>query len=70
VYAHRVLGATPEQTLLVTVLAALPAAQNINTYAAVYRRNESPAREATLTATLVSVRGGGRNRGSLELTPR
>ena len=54
-YAHWLLGATPEQTLLVTVFAALPSAQNINTYAAVYRRNESLARDATLISTLVSV---------------
>ncbi|MGY4647280.1 AEC family transporter [Mycobacterium sp. URHB0021] len=55
VYAHWVLGAAPEQTLLVTVFAALPSAQNINAYAAVYRRNESLARDATLISTLVSV---------------
>ncbi|MGB3355590.1 MAG: AEC family transporter [Mycobacterium sp.] len=48
-------GATPEQQLLVTVLAALPSAQNINAYAAVYRRNESLARDATLISTAVSV---------------
>lgn len=48
-------GADPEQVLLVTVLAALPSAQNINTYAAVYRRNESLARDATLISTAVSV---------------
>ena len=55
IYAHWLLGATPEQTLPVTVFAALPSAQNINTYAAVYRRNESLARDATLVSTLVSV---------------
>lgn len=49
------LGASPEQQLLVTVLAALPSAQNINAYAAVYRRNESLARDATLISTAVSV---------------
>ena len=38
-----------------TVLAALPSAQNINTYAAVYRRNESLARDATLISTAASV---------------
>ncbi len=48
-------GAAPEQQVLVTVLAALPSAQNINTYAAVYRRNESLARDATLISTAVSV---------------
>ena len=48
-------GATPEQQLLVTVLAALPSAQNINAYAAVYRRNESLARDATLISTALSV---------------
>jgi malonate transporter and related proteins len=55
VYAHWLLGATAEQTLLVTVFAALPSAQNINTYAAVFRRNESLARDATLISTLLSV---------------
>jgi malonate transporter len=48
-------GASPEQVLLVTVLAALPSAQNINTYANVYRHNESLARDATLISTAVSV---------------
>ena len=48
-------GADPEHVLLVAVLAALPSAQNINTYAAVYRRNESLARDATLISTAVSV---------------
>ena len=48
-------GAAPEQQLLVTVLAAMPSAQNINTYAAVYRRNESLARDATLISTAASV---------------
>lgn len=48
-------GAAAEQQVLVTVLAALPSAQNINTYAAVYRRNESLARDATLISTAVSV---------------
>lgn len=55
VLAHWVFSATPEQTLLVTVLAALPAAQNINTYAAVYRRGETLARDATLVSTLLSI---------------
>jgi malonate transporter len=48
-------GASPEQVLLVTVLAALPSAQNINTYANVYGRNESLARDATLISTAASV---------------
>ncbi|WP_167759639.1 AEC family transporter [Mycobacterium sp. PS03-16] len=48
-------GADDEHVLLVTVLAALPAAQNLNTYAAVYRRGESLARDATLVTTAVSV---------------
>ncbi|OFJ52938.1 AEC family transporter [Mycolicibacterium grossiae] len=48
-------GATDAQVLLVTVIAALPSAQNINTYAAVYRRNESLARDATLLSTAVSI---------------
>jgi predicted permease len=47
--------ANTEQLLLVTVLAALPNAQNINTYAAVYRRGESLARDATLVSTALSV---------------
>lgn len=55
VLARWVFGASPEQTLLVTVFAALPSAQNINTYAAVYRSNESLARDATLISTVVSV---------------
>lgn len=49
------LGATPEQLLLVTVLAAIPSAQNINTYAAVYQRSEALARDATLYSTLLAV---------------
>jgi predicted permease len=49
------LGASAEQVLLVTVLAALPSAQNIYTSAAVYRRNESLAGDATLISTAVSV---------------
>ena len=44
-----------DQVMLVTVLAALPAAQNINTYAAVYRRGEGLARDATLLSTVLSV---------------
>lgn len=41
--------------LLVTVLAALPSAQNINTYAAVYQRGEGLARDATLVSTVLSI---------------
>ncbi|MET0899213.1 MAG: AEC family transporter [Mycobacterium sp.] len=48
-------GASHEQLAVVTVLAALPAAQNINTYAAVYQRGESLARDSTLISTAVSV---------------
>jgi malonate transporter and related proteins len=48
-------GADPHHTTLVTVLAALPSAQNINTYAAVYRRGEGLARDATLVSTVLSV---------------
>lgn len=48
-------GANEQQVLLITVLAALPSAQNINTYAAVYRRNETLARNATLISTLASM---------------
>jgi predicted permease len=55
VLARWVFGANDEQVLLVTVLAALPSAQNINTYASVYRRGESLARDVTLITTAVSV---------------
>ena len=48
-------GASDKQLAVVTVLAALPAAQNINTYAAVYQRGESLARDSTLISTAVSV---------------
>ena len=47
--------ADAEHVLLTTVLAALPSAQNINTYASVYRRSESLARDATLVSTALSV---------------
>jgi predicted permease len=47
--------ADAEQIMVATVLAALPAAQNINTYAAVYRRAEGLARDATLISTVLSV---------------
>lgn len=53
--ARWVFGADDEQLLLVTVLAALPSAQNINTYASVYRRGESLARDVTLVTTAASV---------------
>jgi predicted permease len=55
VLARWVFGADEEQVLLVTVLAALPSAQNINTYASVYRRSESLARDVTLITTAASV---------------
>lgn len=48
-------GAAEHQLLVVTVLAALPSAQNINTYAALYRRGEKLARDGTLVSTLLSV---------------
>ena len=48
-------GATTEQIAIVTVLAALPTAQNLNTYAAVFERGEKLARDATLITTLASV---------------
>ncbi|MDF2827571.1 MAG: rane protein, partial [Mycobacterium sp.] len=47
--------ADAHQIMLVTVLAALPAAQNINTYAAVYGRGEGLARDASLLSTVLSV---------------
>lgn len=53
--ARWVFGADEEQVLLVTVLAALPSAQNINTYASVYRRGEALARDVTLVTTAASV---------------
>ncbi len=48
-------GVGEHQLLVVTLLAALPSAQNINTYAALYRRGETLARDGTLVSTLVSV---------------
>lgn len=48
-------GATHHQLEIVTVLAALPSAQNINTYAALYQRGETLARDVTLISTIVSV---------------
>lgn len=47
-------GADHHQVLVVTVLAALPSAQNLNTYAAVYHRGEVLARDTTLITTLIS----------------
>jgi len=55
VLARWAFGLTPEQTAVATVLAALPAAQNLNTYAAVFERGEKLARDATLITTLASV---------------
>lgn len=55
ILARWVFGADDDQVLLVTVLAALPSAQNINTYASVYRRGESLARDVTLVTTAASV---------------
>lgn len=53
--ARWVLHADAHHVLLASVLAALPAAQNINTYAAVYGRAEGLARDATLLSTVLSV---------------
>lgn len=44
-----------EPLVIATVLSALPSAQNINTYAAIYKRNETMARNATVVSTLVAV---------------
>ena len=55
VLARWAFGLSPEQTAIVTVLAALPAAQNLNTYASVFERGEKLARDATLITTLASV---------------
>jgi len=48
-------GADQHQLMVVTVLAALPSAQNINTYAALYQRGDKLARDTTLVSTLLSV---------------
>jgi malonate transporter and related proteins len=53
--ARWVFGAPAEQVAVITVLAALPAAQNLNTYAAVFGRGETLARDVTLITTLASV---------------
>lgn len=55
VLARWAFGLSPEQTAIVTVLAALPAAQNLNTYASVFERGEKLARDATLITTIASV---------------
>ncbi|MGB3481520.1 MAG: AEC family transporter [Mycobacterium sp.] len=55
VLARWVFGASPEQVAVVTVLAALPTAQNLNTYASMFQRGESLARDVTLITTLASV---------------
>lgn len=48
-------AASTEQIAVVTVLAALPTAQNLNTYAAVFQRGETLARDTTLITTVASV---------------
>lgn len=48
-------GVDQHQLLVVTVLSALPSAQNINTYAALYQRGDKLARDTTLVSTLLSV---------------
>ncbi len=53
--ARWVFGASADQVAVITVLAALPAAQNLNTYAAVFGRGETLARDVTLITTLASV---------------
>jgi malonate transporter and related proteins len=55
VLSRWVFGLPPEQIAIATVLAALPAAQNLNTYASVFERGETLARDATLITTLASV---------------
>lgn len=55
VLARWAFGLSPEQTAIATVLAALPAAQNLNNYASVFERGEKLARDATLITTLASV---------------
>lgn len=55
VLARWAFGLSPEQTAIATVLAALPAAQNLNTYASVFERGEKLARDVTLITTLASV---------------
>jgi malonate transporter and related proteins len=46
---------SPAQLMAVTVLAALPSAQNVNAFAAVYQRSERLARDTTLITTAASV---------------
>jgi malonate transporter and related proteins len=48
-------GVEGHQLMIVTMLAALPSAQNINTYGALYQRGETLARDATLVSTIASV---------------
>lgn len=55
VLARWAFGLSPEQIAVTTVLAALPAAQNLNTYASVFERGEKLARDVTLITTLASV---------------
>lgn len=50
-----VFGLRGEQLLDVVVTSALPAAQNLFTYASSYRVGETLAREAILVSTLLSV---------------
>ncbi|CAN5722496.1 AEC family transporter [soil metagenome] len=46
---------TPQQLMVVTVLAALPSAQNVNAFAAVYQRGVVLARNTTLITTAASI---------------
>ncbi len=55
VLARWVFSAPAEQVAVITVLAALPSAQNLNTYAEVFGRGQSLARDATLVTTIASV---------------
>jgi malonate transporter and related proteins len=49
------VGITSEELVVVTTMAALPCAQNVNTYAAVCRRNESLAGHVTVASTVFSM---------------
>jgi predicted permease len=55
VLARWVFDMSAHGIAVATVLAALPAAQNLNTYAAVFQRGEKLARDATLITTVASV---------------
>lgn len=55
VLARWVFDMSAQGIAVATVLAALPAAQNLNTYAAVFQRGEKLARDATLITTVASV---------------